>query len=103
MNAADLAGLLSQPDRLRVVAALVLGAVTAAEVADRAELDLRTTAEALARLEAGGLVSTVDGRIVLHAEVIKAAARAAAPRIADEAPSGDLAGMYWRSGEPVIV
>ncbi|MDP9240290.1 MAG: DUF2087 domain-containing protein [Actinomycetota bacterium] len=89
MNAADLAGLLSEPERLRVVAALVLGAATAAEIADRAQLDLRTTAEALARLEAGGLVSTLDGRLVLHAEAFKTAARAAAPRTADEAPTGD--------------
>jgi len=89
VNAADLAGLLSEPDRLRVVAALALGAVTVAEVADQARLDPRTTTQALVRLEAGGLVSTVDGRLVLHTEAFKNAARAAAPRPAGDAPTGD--------------
>jgi len=89
MNAADLAGLLSEPDRLLVVAALILGAATAAEIADQAGLDLRRTTQALVRLDAGGLVSTVDGRIVLHRDAFKTAARAAALPNAGEAPTGD--------------
>lgn len=89
MNAADLAGLLSEPDRLRVVAALALGAATSAEVADAAGLDVRRTAQALVRLEAGGLVSTVDGRLALHTYAFKSAARAAAPRTVEAPPTGD--------------
>jgi hypothetical protein len=90
VNAADLAGLLSEPDRLRVVAALVLGAGTVGEVAARAELDIRTATQALVRLEAGGLVSTVGDRLVLDTDAFKAAARAAAPRRDTEEPeTGD--------------
>lgn len=90
VSAADLAGLLSEPDRLRVFAALALGAATAGEVASHAQLDPRTTAQALVRLAAGGLVSTVDQQLVLHTGAFKAAARAAAPRRVEEvAPTGD--------------
>lgn len=90
MNAAELAGLLAAPDRLRVVAALALGATTAAEISARTEMDLRTTNMALVRLQSGGLVSAVDGALVLRAEVIKEAARLSAQRrTPDEPPTGD--------------
>ncbi len=90
MNADELAGLLSEPDRLCVVAALVLGAATVGDVAEATGLDIRATTQALVRLEGGGLVSHSDGRVVLHADAIKAAARAAAPRRSTEGPpTGD--------------
>ncbi len=92
MNAAELAGLLSEPERLRVVAALALGATTVAEVVARADLDLRTMTRALRRLETGGLVSTVDGLLVLRGDVIKEAARSAVPpQATGEPPTGDRA------------
>lgn len=90
MNADELAGLLSEPDRLRVVAALVLGATSAEEAAARAGLDVRTATRALVRLEAGGLVSTVGGSPVLNVAAFKDAARASAQRRpADEPDTGD--------------
>ena len=49
-------GLLSDDDRLRVVAALVLGARTPAEVAESSGLDVPRAGRALARLTSGGLV-----------------------------------------------
>ena len=57
-EASTLLGLLADDDRLRTVAALVLGSgpATAAEVADAARLDLRRAAKALTRLAGAGLV-----------------------------------------------
>jgi ADP-ribose pyrophosphatase YjhB (NUDIX family) len=74
-----LVGLLAEPDRLRVVAALSLGAHTPAEVVRATGLDPRAVAAALRRLEAGGLVSTVAGALRLAEAQFAAAARAETP------------------------
>ena len=55
-EAATLLGLLAEDDRLRVVAALALGARTAAEVAAASGLDVPRAGRALSRLTTGGLV-----------------------------------------------
>jgi hypothetical protein len=55
-EAATLLGLLAEDDRLRAVAALVLGARTAAEVSEATGLDVRRAGRALTRLSTGGLV-----------------------------------------------
>lgn len=92
MTPAELAGLLSEPERLRAVAALALGAATVAEVMERADLDHRTATKALGRLEAGGLVSSMDGVLTLQSGAFKEAARAAArKRATDEPSTGDAA------------
>lgn len=78
MDSHALIGLLAEPERLRVVAALALGADTAVAVAARTDLDLPTVARVLRRLESGGLVSAENGRIVLHEALFKQAARAEA-------------------------
>lgn len=72
-------GLLSEPERLRVVSALALGARKPGDVLAASGLPPRDLARALRRLESGGLVSTVDGELVLNAELFKDVARAAAP------------------------
>ena len=74
MNAGDLARLLAEPDRLRVFAALVLGAADTAALTAATGLDARTAARALGKLQDGGLV---DGHTV-RPDVVKDAARAAA-------------------------
>ena len=79
-------GLLAEPERLRVVSALALGAGTIGDVAAAAELDPREVVRALRRLERAGLVSRDKDQLVLHAELFKEAAREAAP---DE-PGGPL-------------
>lgn len=56
----DALGLLADEDRLRVVAALVLGARTTDEIGDRTTLTARKVLTALSRLEAGGLVRRDD-------------------------------------------
>jgi hypothetical protein len=55
-DAATVLGLLVDDDRLAVVAALVLGARTPADVAAAAHLDLRRAGKALSRLASAGLV-----------------------------------------------
>jgi len=87
--AASLVGLLAEDDRLRVVAALVLGAATVEQVAADAGLDARRTAAALERLAAGGLVvadETGKG-LRVASERFKAAAQEAARRRAQAEPA----------------
>jgi hypothetical protein len=79
LRAAEVLGLLAEPDRLRVVAALVLGASSAAEVAERTGLPVKATMRALTRLEAGGLVESSKDGWTLAADQLKDVARAAAP------------------------
>src|SRR5438874_6209453 len=77
-DAAGLLGLLADERRLKVVAALVLGAETRAEVAERAGLPARAVGQALARLAKGELVEEVDGRYRLLSARFRDAGRAAA-------------------------
>lgn len=67
-EAATVLGLLSDDDRLRVVAALVLGARTTGEAAEAAGLPVTRAGRALARLTTGGLVEQDrDGyRLLAH-------------------------------------
>jgi hypothetical protein len=72
-EAATLLGLLADDDRLRVVAALVLGARTPAEVAAAAGLAVPRAGKALARLTSGGLVDQEHDGYVLVADRFKEA------------------------------
>jgi hypothetical protein len=85
---AELVGLLAEPERLRVVAAMVLGARTHAEIGRAAGLDPKTVAAALHRLHVGGLIEDAPGGYVLRSALFKEAARAAAPPPPSEKPHG---------------
>jgi hypothetical protein len=78
VDAATIAGLLADPARLRVVAALALGAGTIEEVAAAAGLPLKDVALAARRLARAGLVHRDGHHLGLRAEQFGAAARAAA-------------------------
>jgi hypothetical protein len=79
LTPAALAGLLADGDRRRVVAALVLGASSEAEVRSMAGLGAREAGTAVARLVDGGLVVRGDGGyLALVEEAFPMAARAAA-------------------------
>lgn len=95
VSAASLVGLLAEPDRLRVVAALVLGATTASAVAEAAGLELRAATTALERLAAGGLVASDagDGGLRCIGERFKDAAQAEARRKAEETPVESFDGV----------
>jgi hypothetical protein len=72
----DLLALLAEPDRLKALAAVALGAGTVAEVAERAALEPRAAARALNRLVAGGLLQGAPGsRYDVRVDVLQAVAR----------------------------
>jgi DNA-binding transcriptional ArsR family regulator len=72
----ELLALLAEPDRLRALAAVALGAGTLTEVAERAGLEPKAAARALSRLVAGGLLDgEPGGGYRVRAEAIQAAAR----------------------------
>ncbi len=90
LDAGTLAGLLADPDRRAVFAALVLGATTFDEVAHVTALDAKPAGRALSRLADAGLVERgEDGALYLLAEAFTLAARAAAPAI-DDAVDSDV-------------
>ena len=76
MTPVALVGLLAEPTRMRVFAAVLLGASTPAQIVDQADVTLRDAMAALRRLGDGGLVIEVDGalsvRESIFAEVVKA-------------------------------
>jgi len=78
-DAATLLGLLADDDRLRVVAALALGATTTAEIRERTGLDARTTGRALARMEDAGVVVAEGEGWALDLERLREASRVTAP------------------------
>ena len=80
-EAHELVGLLADDDRRRVVAALVLGAETTADVRQQTGLDARAVGRALQRLVDAGLVQRgKEGNHYLLGEAFGLAARAAAER-----------------------
>jgi hypothetical protein len=76
--AATIVGLLADPVRLKVVAALALGACTIEEVAAAADLPLRDVALSARRLARAGLVRRDGHALTLLTERFGQAARAAA-------------------------
>jgi len=84
--------MLAEPARLRVVAALALGATTTDDVETLSGLGQREIAAALRRLQSAGLVSAEKGELRLHEERFKESARAQAPDpLPDAALSADPA------------
>ncbi len=81
-------GLLAEPERLRVVAAVVLGARTREQIAEATGLDSRTIATALTRLIAGGLVVHDPEGYSVDMDGLRAGARVAAHRRTEVERSG---------------
>jgi hypothetical protein len=109
MDAATIVGLLADPARLKVVAALALGAGTIEDVARTSGLPLKDVALAARRLSRAGLVHREGHVLVLHADRFGAAARAAAesapppePLSADPAEDAVLS-AFVRDGRLVSI
>ena len=103
-DAATLLGLLADDDRLKVVAALALGATTTAEVRTASGLDARGAGRALARLEDAGLVVAEAGGWLLDLEPLREAARTAAPPAEDygtDAETAKVLRSFLREGRVV--
>lgn len=79
-DAGAIVGLLADVDRRRVVAALILGAVSSDAVAERAGLPADRANRALARLVDGGLVVATPGGLALEEDAFRRAAREALAR-----------------------
>ena len=86
MRPEALCGLLAEEERLRVYAAVLLGAGTPSEVAASSGLPARDVVIALRRLETGGLLSVVDGRFVAETGAFKDAVREYGPEPAPDEP-----------------
>ncbi|MEV0676305.1 DUF2087 domain-containing protein [Actinosynnema sp. NPDC050436] len=74
-----LIGLLADPLRLRVVSALVLGARSPAEIAEKTGVDARRVEVALRRLRAAGLVAGQPGEMLVRQDLFERAARVERP------------------------
>jgi hypothetical protein len=77
-EAARLLGLLAEPDRLKVVAAIVLGAHTVDQIVEVTELEPKAVEHALSRLTSGGLVGGDRRHLTIDEEELRAAVRSAA-------------------------
>ncbi|GAB3870370.1 DUF2087 domain-containing protein [Dactylosporangium cerinum] len=83
---AALCGLLAEEDRLRVYAAVVLGASGLAAIESATGLPARTVAAAVGRLQQGGLLGVADGGLRADVEVFKDSVRAHAAAPAQVEP-----------------
>jgi hypothetical protein len=99
-GARELLALLAEPDRLRTVAAVALGATTLPEVAERTGLDARATARALSRLVAGGLLDGEAGKgYRVRTEALRAAAIPPAGQAeGDEQPGDEVLRRFISKG-----
>jgi hypothetical protein len=104
-EARDLLALLAEPDRLKALAAVALGAETLAEVAERAGLEPRAAAKALNRLVAGGLLESDAGkRYGVRGDALRAAARRPAADREDAPEAGsEVVGRFLRGGRLVAI
>jgi DNA-binding transcriptional ArsR family regulator len=90
LDAGALAGLLADPHRRVVVAALVLGAHSFEEITAATGLDARAAGRAVTRLVDAGLVErAADSTLTLLAEAFALAARASAPTDPQRSDLGD--------------
>ena len=109
MDAGTIAGLLADPTRLRVVAALALGASTIEEVAEASGLSLKDVVLAARRLARAGLVRRDRNELELLTERFGAAARAAAesaPRsepLSDDPAEDAVLSAFVRDGRLVSI
>ena len=89
----ELVALLAEPDRLKALATVALGANSLPDVAEYAGLDPKSAAKALSRLLAGGLVEGGSGEgYRVRYETLRAAAR----------PPADESGPTEESGNEVL-
>jgi hypothetical protein len=101
----DLLALLAEPDRLKALAAVALGATTLDAVAERAGLAPRAAARALNRLVAGGLLQRAPGsRYDVRVDVLQAVARRPpADRAEGDQVASDVVGRFLRGDRHVAI
>jgi len=108
-DAGTIVGLLADPTRLRIVAALALGAGTLEQVAEAADLPLKDVALAARRLARAGLVHRDGHALALRTELFGAAARAAAEaapapeKLSDDPAEDAVLSAFVRNGRLVSI
>jgi hypothetical protein len=112
-DAASVLALLVAGDRLPVVAALVLGAQTIGDIAERTRLPVRDVLRVLTRLESAGLASANGPHWTLHVDVLREVVtgqrwspvqHAASGEIADQSPAhAAVLRAFFRDGRLVRV
>ena len=90
LDTAEIIRLLAAPERLKVCAALALGASSRPELAERTGLDQRRLDKALARLVASGLVVREGATLKLVTEHFEQASRSGGTEEEDAPGAGDL-------------
>jgi hypothetical protein len=109
VDPATVVGLLADPTRLKVVAALALGASTIEDVAEMAHLPPKDVALAARRLARGGLVHRDGAALELRTEqfgaIARAAAEAAPPpeRLSDDDAEDAVLRAFVRRGRLVSI
>jgi hypothetical protein len=109
VDAATIVGLLADPARLKVVAALALGAGTLEDVSEASGLPLKDVALAARRLARAGLVDRDGHALSLHTHLFGTAARAAAaaapiPEPLSDDPAEDaVLSAFVRNGRLVSI
>jgi hypothetical protein len=101
----ELVALLAEPDRLKALAAVALGASSLPDVADYAGLLPKTAARALSRLVAGGLVEGGSGEgYRVRQETLREAARRPAdePEPAEE-PGNEVLRRFIQQGRLLAI
>jgi hypothetical protein len=81
-----LCGLLAEPDRLKVFAAVALGADSPSAVVEQTGLPAKAVTAAVRRLHLGGLVTIEDGAFATSAGTFKDAVRRHTPEAPPEEP-----------------
>jgi hypothetical protein len=112
-DAAGVLALLVAGDRLPVVAALVLGARTIGDIAERTQLPARDVLRVLTRLESAGLASADGPHWTLHVDVLRDVVtghrwspvqHTASGEVADESPAqAAVLRAFFRDGRLVRV
>ncbi|MGC4814361.1 DUF2087 domain-containing protein [Micromonospora sp. DT228] len=101
MTAHTLAGALADDGRRRIFAAIVLGATSAAQVAERTGLPARVVLTGVRRLTDAGLVAGADGALTADEASLRAAARDSRP--ADNAdPAADPVLRTFLRGDVLV-
>jgi hypothetical protein len=110
-DAASVLALLVAGDRLPVVAALVLGAHTIDDIAERTDVPARDVLRVLTRLESAGLASVDGVQWTLHVDVLREVvtghrwpAEHPSPELTDSAPEqAAVLRAFFRNGRLVRV
>ncbi|MEU5964559.1 DUF2087 domain-containing protein [Micromonospora parva] len=98
MTAHALAGALADDARRRIFAAIVLGATSATEIAQRVDLPARAVLTGVRRLTDAGLVTGADGALAVDEASLRAVVRDSSPPDDAEPAADPVLRTFLRAG-----